>query len=234
MPQENIEINKYPTLDDALVGAINELKKALSEELQKKRKILLLLSGGANLKVAQEAIELINNDMVTAYVLDERFSSDPSVNNSIQLSNLGINVCLTVPAETESINDFAERFDNEIRSWIENNHEGTILCTWGMGPDGHIAGISPMAESKDQFKKIFINTDKYVIGYSGNLIPPQRVTLTPSFITEKIDLALGFVTGDSKKEAWKIFLSTDVDENAFPVKILKRSKGQVIISTDLQ
>ncbi len=230
---DNIEIKKYDSSEDSFAGAVSELTQALGAAEQEKRKILLLLSGGANLKVAEEAKELINNDLVTAYVLDERYSSDPSVNNSIQLKNLGINVELMIPAENEGVSEFAMRFDHEIRSWVDANSEGIVICTWGMGPDGHIAGISPMPNSRDQFEKIFIQTDQYVVGYSGNLVPPQRVTVTPNFITDKIDLVLGFVTGDSKIEAWKKFQLPDIKENALPVKILNRAKGQIIISTDL-
>ena len=186
-----IHINKCPNADAAVTKASQDLAAALQQALAENTDILLLLSGGGNLVVAQNTQGLINQSRITTYVLDERFSRDPAQNNSLQLQAAGIEVELTVPAATESVEEFAARFNGEITTWLLEHPQGKIICTWGMGPDGHVAGISPMPDEADRYQETFYQTTQLVVGYEGNLQPPTRVTVTPTFICQKIDILLG-------------------------------------------
>lgn len=234
MTPNKLEIHHYDSADKAQAAATDELTKVLETSLSEKKKILLLLSGGGNLQVAEQVgLRLLNNEDITIYVLDERFSADATLNNSLQLQKIGIAVNLTVPTETETVAQFAERFNLQIQTWVDQNPDGQIICTWGMGPDGHVAGISPMPDEPERFAQTFIGRQQIVVGYTGNLVPPERVTVTADFLTNQVDILLGFVSGAAKESAWQSFVEMTVPESQLPVQLFKRAQGRVIISTDL-
>jgi 6-phosphogluconolactonase/glucosamine-6-phosphate isomerase/deaminase len=228
-----LQVKQYVSAELAKTAAIENLQLVLTKAATKQQKVLLLLSGGSNLVIAEQLKELINHQLFTKYVLDERFSADPTVNNSLQLKALGIDVQETVPTSGEGLENFALRFDQAIQQWIKNNPTGQVVCTLGMGPDGHIAGISPMKNQPTQFKKTFFETPQIVIGYTGNLNPAERVTVTPNFLTTQIDVLVGLVVGNAKQAAWNDLISKALPDYDLPAQLLKRAKGIVTLFTDL-
>ena len=196
--------------------------------------MLLLLSGGSNLKVLEKMDKnILNDSAVTKYVLDERFSSDPTENNSKQIEAIGVHIQPTIPREGETLDSFAARFNTDLKNWIKTHPGGKIICTLGMGSDGHIAGISPMFGNPEAFTETF-NTNELVVGYSGGLTPPQRVTVTPKFLTESVDTVIGLVLGESKRDAFASFEDKETPPNMHPVQILHKATGDVVIMTNIQ
>lgn len=226
------DIKSCKTAEEAIDLATSKLTDSLQTALDRNKKILLLLSGGSNLKIVDQiSKELINNPNIASYVLDERFSKDPSLNNSLQIKEKGVNINLTVPNNQESLLDFATRFNDELKAWLEKNPEGEIICTLGMGPDGHIAGISPMPDDQDRFEQIF-NQDQLVIGYVGNLSPAERVTTSPIFLA-KVNLFVALILGEAKRPVFKDFINKKTKANLHPVQLLHKFLGQTLVFTDL-
>jgi 6-phosphogluconolactonase/glucosamine-6-phosphate isomerase/deaminase len=230
-----MDIQTFPSSELALQRAVSELTVALQEALSQEKDVLLLLSGGSNLKVLDQIDKaIINSPKVTKFVLDERFSADPQENNSLQIEALGIHIHLTVPKATDTLQSFAARFNDDLKLWIKAHPQGKIICTLGMGPDGHIAGIGPMIDDAEAFQKTFFDTDKLVVGYTGSLVPPKRVTITPQFLTKNVDTVIGLILGESKRGALTAFKNETTAANVHPAQILHRAKGQLIIMTDIQ
>lgn len=231
-PSDRIKIESCETAEKAIDLAAAKLANSLENALSSNKKILLLLSGGSNLKILDQIPKgLLDNKNITIYVLDERFSSDPSLNNSLQIKEKGININLTVPTDQESLQDFTSRFNNELRLWLDQNPVGEVISTLGMGPDGHMAGISPMPEDQKKFDETF-NQDKLVIGYTGNLSPAERVTVSPAFLA-RINLFIALIAGESKREAFKHFVNRNTKPNVHPIQLLHEFLGKTIIFTDL-
>lgn len=218
--------------EEAINLATAKLIDSLQIALNHNKKILLLLSGGSNLKILDQiSKELINNPNITSYVLDERFSKDPSLNNSLQIKEKGVNIKLTVPSDQESLLDFASRFNDELKIWLEQNPEGEIICTLGMGPDGHIAGISPMPDDQDRFEQTF-SQNQLVIGYTGNLSPAERVTTSPNFLS-KINLFVALILGEAKRPVFNDLINKKTKENLHPAQLLHKFPGETVVFTDL-
>lgn len=225
-------IKSCKTAEEAIDLATSKLTDSLQTALDRNKKILLLLSGGSNLKIVDQiSKELINNPNIASYVLDERFSKDPSLNNSLQIKEKGVNINLTFPGDQESLLDFTNRFNDELKAWLEKNPEGEIICTLGMGPDGHIAGISPMPDDQDLFEQTF-SQNQLVIGYTGDLSPAERVTTSPNFLS-KINLFVALILGEAKRPVFNDFISKKTKANLHPVQLLHKFPGETVVFTDL-
>ncbi len=225
-------IKSCKTAEEAIDLATSKLTDSLQTALDRNKKILLLLSGGSNLKIVDQiSKELINNPNIASYVLDERFSKDPSLNNSLQIKEKGVNINLTVPGDQESLLDFTNRFNDELKAWLEKNPEGEIICTLGMGPDGHIAGISPMPDDQDLFEQTF-SQNQLVIGYTGNLSPAERVTTSPNFLS-KINLFVALILGEAKRPVFNDLINKKTKENLHPAQLLHKFPGETVVFTDL-
>lgn len=231
-PSDRIKIESCETAEEAIDGAASKLTSSLENALARNKKILLFLSGGSNLKILDLiSKELLDNPAITIYVLDERFSADPSLNNSLQIKEKGININLIVPGDQESLQTFADRFDKELVTWLEQNPDGEVICTLGMGPDGHMAGISPMPEDPAKFDETF-NQDKLVVGYTGNLSPPERVTTSPNFLA-MVNLFIALILGEPKRPAFNSFINRETKPSTHPIQLLHKFLGKTIIFTDL-
>lgn len=226
------DIKSCKLAEEAINLATAKLADSLQIALARNKKILLLLSGGSNLKILDQiSKELVNNPNIASYVLDERFSKDPSLNNSLQIKEKGVNIKLTVPGDQESLLDFASRFNDELETWLEQNPGGEIICTLGMGPDGHIAGISPMPDDQDRFEQTF-SQNQLVIGYTGNLAPAERVTTSPIFLA-KVNLFVALILGEAKRPVFNDFINKKTKANLYPVQLLHKFPGETVVFTDL-
>jgi len=233
MPKRNmLEIHSHPP-EEVFTEAVRELQTCLHEFLAKEHDILLLLSGGANIEVAKQAgLDLLNNPKITCMVLDERFSQNPSENNSLLLQAEGIPVIPSVPEDAETLEAFGARFAALLKEWLIQHPNGKVVCTLGMGPDGHIAGISPLAQELARFRELFVDNPALAVGYPGKLTPAERVTVTAAFL-RLIDVVLAFIAGESKQEAFSSLFDSNVQLHEKPVKLLRDLPGRVVVTTDL-
>lgn len=211
-----MQIETFDSPLAASEAAQAELEKALLASQKDTTPVLLLLSGGSALDVVADLDPSLLS-ATTILPLDERFSSNPALNNSLQMQALGLPVTLVVPQQDETLEAFGQRFDQLLRGWRRHYPQGVIIATIGMGADGHIAGISPMPTQPKEFDSMFVTTSAWAVGYQGNLEPAERVTVTVEFL-EEIDVAIGFVTGETKAEALRAAFS-DQATTDFPQDI---------------
>lgn len=218
-----------------------EFAQALALILNQKQKpILLMLSGGSALAVLDQVNPKSLHSQICITVLDERFSVEPETNNWLQVKatnfyqraiEAGCEFIETVPQAEESLEAFAHRWDQDLQHWIRKHPHRKVVATVGIGTDGHIAGISPFPETPGRFIDFYFTTD-WVKGYSGNLKPAERVTVTAKFMEDKIDHALVYAVGESKRAALQAVLADAGKMANTPARILREMKA-VQIFTDL-
>lgn len=208
-------------------------------ETSQKHPVLLMLSGGSSLKLLDNFDTSLLGEYLTITVLDERFSAEPEVNNWLQVTQTefyqaavtaGCSFIETVPEPQESLAQFAQRWEDALRHWVKHHAKRTTIATVGIGADGHIAGISPFPDQPERFVE-FLFTDRWVKGYSGNLVPADRVTVTTKFLEKKLDQAIVYAVGDSKRSALEAVLSESGRMADTPARILREMKS-VEIFTD--
>ena len=234
MPQPNVlEVLYFPEKSAVVERAVQHLETSLREALAQGKKILFLVSGGSNidlLKAMDQA--LLANPNITIFPLDERHDAG-ALNNSLIIQAAGIPIHPMVPAENETVTEFGKRYHAFLANWMAENSDGKSIALIGIGPDGHTAGISPGVQV--WFDQTFMALEKntWAVGYEGNLQPPQRVTVTPQFLAEKLDEGVVVATGAGKTEALQK-TTTVGEQGETPARVLNATKGKMTLYTDVQ
>lgn len=224
------------------------LKKTAAQGLEKilkensGSKILLLLSGGSAFSILSVNREFLGGH-VTVGVLDERYSLDPAINNYSQLAstgffedakNAGCSFIDTSVRDKESLDDFAIRFEKELKDWKTINPKGVIIITQGMGPDGHTSGMMPYPDNEMFFEDMFNDDERWVVGYdAGGKNPyPQRATTTMPFL-KIVDFSVMFVSGSEKSDPLKKALRGVLPCHVSPISIIRQMKN-ILLYTDIE
>ncbi|MBI5530212.1 MAG: 6-phosphogluconolactonase [Candidatus Doudnabacteria bacterium] len=234
------QIFKQADKEAAAAEAGEYLNNYLAEN--KKTPILLLLSGGSALSVLDYIGQTSLGENLTVSVLDERFSEDPSINNFSQLQKhdfyqLALNVDVsffgTLPRPAETIDQLALRWEANLKKWKEENPNGLIMATLGMGADGHTAGIFPFPEDAGKFHKLFEN-DNWVAAYSaaGKNKFPERLTTTATFF-KLIDFGFVYACGKEKSAMLKQALAGKNEFSVLPACAWQNIK-EVMVFTDVE
>ncbi|MCL5009245.1 MAG: 6-phosphogluconolactonase [Patescibacteria group bacterium] len=115
---------------------------------------------------------------------------------------------------------------------MKENPQGKVFATFGMGSDGHTAGIFPLKSNGAEFDRLFSGQD-WVVGYNngGQKPPPERFTVTLSFF-KLIDQAVVFISGQEKKPALEAVLKQTGKLNELPALGWQQIKS-IEIFTDI-
>jgi 6-phosphogluconolactonase/glucosamine-6-phosphate isomerase/deaminase len=217
-----------------------ETAKAISAVLEKEQgeDILLLLAGGSAFAVYDAISPQWLSNHITLAMTDDRFSRLLDVNNSHLLQTTDFyNECINADAyyvSTEVWNEqtpeeLARRFEYGLRQWREEFPKGVVVAVFGIGADGHTAGMIP----GDNFEEFFENTEKWVVGYStSNNEYRERITITMPFIRKYVNHAVAFISGDKKRMALDRLLAENGNLAQTPARILRELKN-IEIFTDI-
>ena len=217
--------------------------EALSEALleHKSVPILLMLSGGSAFTILNFVLPEALGPHVTVTMLDERYSTDSEINNFTQLEQTDFfKTCIeretqiisTKIREDESMEGLIDRFSMALHSWKEQNKDGVVLATMGIGSDGHTAGIFPGEHGVD------FNGSDWVVGYS---VPKEvneytdRVTVTNTFLIECVHKAIMCITGKEKSQIvseLNNLIRKSADSSVKPMKVILKM-NEVSLYTDL-
>ena len=211
----------------------------LTDALNKQQPVLVLASGGSALRMLDYVS--VDAGQVTLGVLDERFSVAPMHRNTEALlqTPFGRQVrqfgeILHVNQDTfRSVEAFAAHLEQWVRDWREVNSDGVIICTQGVGEDGHTAGILPMPQDADRFTEWF-ESDAWFVGYDteGAGRFQYRVTATATFLQNVVDVSVVFMVGASKRQVFNRLQSGDAPLHEVPANIVHQTKN-VHLFTDL-
>jgi 6-phosphogluconolactonase/glucosamine-6-phosphate isomerase/deaminase len=223
--------HKFSTKEEALATAGERLNSLLMDNI--KKPVLLMLSAGSALELLEYVGESALFENLTVCMLDDRFSTEPSINNFLQLQksdfymqaqNKDVSFFGTLPRPNETILDVAKRFENNLKTWKQENPKGVIIATLGMGADGHTAGIFPEADEK-KFANL-MQSDAWVVGYNvGDKHKySERVTTTITFFKE-INFGISFVCGQEKEPKLEEVLANKTPINLLPAAAWKEIKN---------
>jgi 6-phosphogluconolactonase/glucosamine-6-phosphate isomerase/deaminase len=201
--------------------------------------VLFLVSGGSCFHLLYSLDPTLFDARVTMGVLDERYSTDPQINNYAQFvetlffgltCHRGVTTIDTMVRPSETIGEMAQRVDMELKDWCMSHADGKIIILQGIGPDGHTAGMTPVGIQ--QFTELFENPKSWVVGYNaGNLNPyPQRVTVTMPFL-RRVSTSIVYAVGKEKKEALLSALSASGELSQIPARII-REMPHCLLYTD--
>lgn len=223
--------------------ATTALNKILENLYQKNKPCLLLLSGGSAFDLLTYIDDKNLNDKTTLAVLDERYSTNPNENNFAQFKqNLfysiaqgkNCNMIDTTVHANETKEQLAQRFQNKLQEWKNNNPSGETVAIVGVGPDGHTSGILPFPENPKRFAELFAKPNQLVVSYDAHSKNPYRyrVTTTITFMRNFIDHAIVYAVGENKRGALTQILADSGSLAATPARIFREMK-QVRLFTDI-
>ncbi len=208
----------------------------------KKGPTLLLLAGGSAFSFLDFIETEVFSPNITIAMGDERYDRDEKVNNFTQLSKTqfyktasasGAHFFDSHVQKNESFEEFGDRFEKNIQRWLIENPEGTIVATFGVGEDGHTAGILPFPENPEHFKNLFEKNPTSVIFDAGTKNQfPFRATVTLPFIRTKIQSAIVYCIGEKKREALTKISAPEGKIWETPARVLREIKD-VSLFTDI-
>lgn len=171
--------------------------------------ILLLLSGGSALSLLSHVAPQACGPHVTLCLLDER-AHGAEASNQVALTRTSF-YAAAYAQKVHVIDsggdvllhegELGDRFREGLSNWKKEHPRGAVLATFGIGTDGHVAGIMPYPENPPLFLELF-ETNEVAVGYValGKNQFPRRATVTLPFI-RLIDGGVAYVIGEGKRSA---------------------------------
>lgn len=240
--------SKVPTIEvshDPALAAGTYISDILAVNLG--RPILMLLAGGS----ARKVLDYINPEYlspdITVTVTDERFTDNLDHNNFDLLQTTHfyneltqqdaycINTSLFAG---DDIDLHAARFEKNIQDWMREFPKGLIIGLFGIGADGHTAGIIPGVYDAKAFEERFDNKDHIVATVidkrEGSQMQnknefPERITVTLPFMRQ-IDFPLFYVEGEGKRSALEKSLNAESALSDVPARIMLEMKSPVVFT----
>lgn len=246
MAHQNLEIVQNSDVSALRLQAQAHLVKLLNQATVQ-GPVLLLCSGGSALDVLMGDFSDLKQDEalknLTVSVVDERFDPDPQVSNFSHLITTtffhetlrdDVTIIDTRAREGQRHDQHAAKFENDLRTWKREHESGKVIAIFGIGSDGHTAGIMPFPDDSDTFSSLFMRQN-WVCGYDAGKLDLRgiglRTTLTATFLTNHIDQGLVWATGKDKYVALKSFISGGDEWHRVPSRML-RAIPQLWLYTD--
>lgn len=195
--------------------AAQKAAEAVSEIIAgyKNLSILFLVSGGSPLEIVKYLP--VFDSQVTVTVSDERFSTDPAINNFMQIQSIRAEHWIdTRPLQGESLKGCGQRFDVALKKWKQENPNGKIVMTQGIGLDGHTVGM---------IGRVFDDPQIWAVGYEAQNKYPLRVTTTAPFL-RMVDDSVLYVCGEDKRKPLEDTLKKEGNILATPARIIHEMK----------
>ncbi len=212
---DNLRIERLPDPATAAIEAGRFLSDICSQYAGKP--MLLMLAGGSATAVLEHVNPAYLSPDITVTVTDERFSDELDVNNFAVMQSLSFynrlieagSFCISTELlEGETLEQLRARFEKNIREWRSDFPKGTIVGLFGMGADGHTAGMLPGAMDDEAFLAEFNDSDRLVGALDAvaadkaeGIEYPQRISVTLPFMRDLVDHSVFYISGEKKKPA---------------------------------
>jgi 6-phosphogluconolactonase/glucosamine-6-phosphate isomerase/deaminase len=204
------------------------LSARLIRELGAHSRVLWLVPGGSNIPLSVAVMEQIPDDLsvrLAVYLTDERFGPIGHPDSNLQqLVDAGFEpknatvVGVLMPAV--ALEETVTRYNNAVKAAFAA--AGVIIGQFGIGGDGHIAGMLPGTPG--------ITSKAMVVGYSTETF--TRVTLTAHAL-QQVSVAYAYAFGDTKLTALTNLKDRDLPLLEQPSQILKQLPESYIYSDQI-
>lgn len=203
------------------------LADRILKELELGKKVLWFATGGSSVPVAAEATKIISkypHKNLTVTLTDERYGPVGHPDSNLkQLTDKGFTLpeanFISVLAE-EDIIMTTKNFN--VALGRELDKAGYKIGLFGIGLDGHTAGILPNTEA--------LNSPAFAFSYKTETF--ERITITPKAIL-KLDEAVVFMQGEQKWPVLETLEEKNININEQPAQVL-RQVPLLTIFTDYQ
>lgn len=191
------------------------IAKIILNKLELGKSVLFFVTGGSSIPVCVKVSEIIrehSHSNLTIMLTDERYGSvDHDDSNWYKLIKSGFSLpeAKLIPTLTGDNHIITtEKFNKALREELKNAKYKIGL--FGIGIDGHTAGILPDTEA--------VSSHDLACGYDTSIF--SRITMTPKAIVE-LDEAVVWTQG---KEKWEVLknLEQKIDIRKQPAQILKK------------
>lgn len=208
----------------------NLVAHRLNKLLEQNARVIWLVSGGSNIPISVDASRLINKVLASKLVImqtDERFVPINSPNcNWKQLIDAGFivgdaEVLPIIIDESSTLEQTAERYNSIVIN--EFAKSDCIYGQFGIGGDGHIAGVKP--------ETVATTAVDMVTGYRADDF--ARITLTFDALL-KVNYADVFAYGDSKKSALEKLKSNNTSLDILPSGILWKIEKSTVYNDQIE
>ena len=197
---------------------VEHVSNRLTDILGTHGRVLWFVSGGSNISLTVAILNRIPPDLkprLAIYLSDERYNEDVEYpeSNLFKLAHAGLTpdgaTVIPVLAPGLSMEEAVERYDNAVTVGLKE--ASYVFAYFGMGADGHIAGILPASSS--------VTSTKAVAGYEA--ADYRRITITPA-IFNKIDEAIIVSFGEGKHEALANLHDKKLSVKKQPAQLMKK------------
>ena len=215
-----LTIKKFEDCDEAIERASLRLVDSVDRSVS----TLLLLSGGSSLAVAQKALGSLKpaqKKFITIAQIDERYGKPGHKDSNWEgIKRVAGNLndysgAVAVLKGAGSIEEESAYYDAHLNELLKSNIIKVGL--FGIGEDGHVAGILPGTE--DKFLKY--QDGRMVVNFKGSDFP--RITTTSSLMP-LLDEAIVFASGKAKQSAIEK-LTSRLPANEHPAQLLKETSN---------
>ena len=203
---------------------VDYLTNEIAERLAAGERVLWLIPGGSASFIALDVLKHLEGiDMSQLFITltDERYGAPGHPNeNWTQLCNAGFTVDDTRMYRVlrgDAVESTVEEFDQQLQQWLENTDYS--LGLFGIGVDGHTAGIKPYSPA--------VTNEKGVAYFKGEDF--ERVTITPKVIAE-LDEAVAYTLGKAKFPTLHQLLTTLTPIDEQPAQALKLAKKTMLFT----
>lgn len=238
-----MQITYCSSVEETRERAAEALRSFLNNAKNRQQPLLLLLSGGSAFSFLEHVPQELFGPHVTVGMLDERFNVGENISNFAQFKETpfyaavraaGASCIDTRAKDKETIEDFGDRFEQALRSWVEAHRNGVVVATMGIGVDGHTAGIMPFPENLALLQELFEDEQRWVVGYNaGNKnLYPLRVTVAFPFLRARVDHAVVYVVGEEKRNAFKKMAAERGILSETPARVIREMKD-IQLFTDI-
>lgn len=222
-----MQVYKVGVPDIAISPLTSKLKGALNLG-----PTLWLIPGGSNIHLVVAVMASLNLALtrdLTIALTDERFGpyNHPD-SNWFQLRQAGFDpmqskVIETLkPSDSSDLDAVVARYNAELDAALDDTTAAIGL--FGMGADGHIAGILPDSPATDE------HNYATVTGYQGT--PFNRITITFAAI-RRLNSAFLIAMGEAKRPQLERLISQDAPLNAQPAQIIKQVQESYLYNDQL-
>lgn len=199
--------------------AITAITADLKAQLASDRQVLWLVSGGSNINAACQIMTALPAEItkyLTISLTDERYGLvGHNDSNYKQLLDAGFNKKRAnfIPVLVDGLNlpDSTQRYNDIIAQCLASSF--ATIGLFGIGTDGHIAGILPKSPAS--------KASSLVYGYTA--LPYARITVTFESIRQ-LTASYALVFGSQKRAMLQKLKSRDLPLSDQPAQILKHLK----------